>query len=177
MWTRLERTPDEGRIYQRSIACMTHAGCQLSDHLRRADRGLVAVLDLDAFGRINERFGVVRADALLLAIEHSLQRAVATDGLANALGGDQFLVTVVGNPDPSKLAEGLLRTVRRTTLTTRLGYRVRVSATAGVARWPDDGTSGGDLIAAADAALRHAKSTTASGTWSMRDRSDRFGAR
>ncbi len=165
MSPRRHHVPDEASVYRRAETGLSVGGRLLSERLAGSSDGLVAVLDLDRFGRINEQHGVDIGDALLAHIERSLQGAVEGWGDALALGGDQFLAVFPGHPSPAEAAPILLAAVRRTAAHTRFRRRVRVTATAGLARWPEHGRTGGILVAAADRALRQAKAAVERNGW------------
>ena len=133
------------------------AGQLLAGRLANAGDGLVVVLDIDGFNRVNERHGIKVADSLLAGIETSLCNAVPNHADACALGGDQFLVVVPGRQHAAAVAQLLCRAVSRTAVYTPYGRRVGVTATAGISRWPSDGRTGGAVLAAADRALRRAR--------------------
>jgi two-component system cell cycle response regulator len=55
-----------------------------------------ALFDLDGFKTYNDRFGHVAGDALLARLGHNLADAVAAEGQAFRLGGDEFCILVPG---------------------------------------------------------------------------------
>jgi len=80
---------------------LTHLGNRrkLADELgERLGRGAVdeplvlMLFDLDGFKAYNDTFGHVAGDALLARLGHKLAAAVAPDGSAYRLGGDEFCV-------------------------------------------------------------------------------------
>ena len=73
---------------------------RLSQALARAkrDKGLMAVchLDLDGFKPVNDRFGHDAGDKVLVEITRRIKEAVREDDTVARLGGDQFVVLLVG---------------------------------------------------------------------------------
>ncbi len=59
-----------------------------------SDPRVFALFDLDGFKAYNDSFGHPAGDALLAELAERLQTAVATDGRAYRLGGDEFCVLV-----------------------------------------------------------------------------------
>ncbi|MEA2170950.1 MAG: hypothetical protein QOF76_4250, partial [Solirubrobacteraceae bacterium] len=58
---------------------------------------MLVLLDLDGFKFYNDSFGHSAGDALLTRVGHALAQAMAPDGQAYRLGGDEFCV-VIGSP-------------------------------------------------------------------------------
>lgn len=59
---------------------------------RHGDALMVLLLDLDAFKRINDRFGHAAGDLVLREVAHRIRRAVRASDFAVRMGGDEFLV-------------------------------------------------------------------------------------
>lgn len=122
------------------------------------------LLDIDHFGRFNDRFGLDAGDRLLKSIADALSETVAlagdrltTTNIAARIGGEEFAVllaedsrleTAPKTEDALTCAEQLRTAVEAVRLD---GAGVTVSV--GVASWPDDGGTADELLDAADAAL------------------------
>lgn len=126
---------------------------------RRNDR-LVAVmiLDLNGFKQVNDGLGHAAGDRLLCVMAERLQgRLRETDTVART-GGDEFALVIenLARPEHAALvARKLLDAVAPPVL---LGDReVRVTASLGIALYPDDADAPADLQGAADAAMYRAK--------------------
>lgn len=52
----------------------------------------VALVDIDYFKQINDRYGHVIGDAALVAVSRAIERAVRASDMVGRLGGDEFLV-------------------------------------------------------------------------------------
>ncbi len=114
----------------------------------------VAVLDLDHFKSINERFGHLAGDELLRQVAGRLADEAEQGLFAARLGGDEFGLLLPGT-DASSVA------IRVERLRTGCCADVvpSVSASAGLAfGGPDEFTRAEELFGAADQALRQAKS-------------------
>ncbi len=136
------------------------------DHLRRAltyaqrnELGLaVLFVDLDGFKTINDTLGHGTGDALLAEVAKRLTAATRrSDDLAR-VGGDEFVLTVQdADPvhGPSIVAEKVLDTLARPF---RLGSGdCWITASVGIACFPQDGRDADTLIQSADLAMFHAK--------------------
>jgi hypothetical protein len=66
--------------------------------------------------------------------------------------GDQLVAVLPGDQDPERLLRELHRAVRRAGV-----RRARVTASAGLARWPGSGRGPADLLVRAAATLARAK--------------------
>ena len=134
----------------------------LATELQRAQRfgeSVALVLgDLDNFKLVNDTFGHATGDTVLKAFADILRERVRDIDLAARLGGEEFAI-LLPETDLSggeRLAERLRDAVERLRLPGAEGVRVSVTASFGVAAFPESSSSG-DLLAAADAALYSAK--------------------
>ncbi len=135
---------------------------ELTDIAIEADSTSIAVylLDLDGFKEINDSMGHAIGDQVLLRVARRLER-MATDSSTFALarwGGDEFVIirrrtTLAG--DPFDYAQTLLATLREPI--DGDAFSVSIDASVGVAFWPEDGITLGELIDCADMAVYSAK--------------------
>lgn len=128
-------------------------------HARRDEQGLaVLFIDLDHFKEINDRLGHAAGDHVLLIAArrmHSILRE--TDTIAR-LGGDEFLVLLEGARDPVVIAEIADKLIG--TLAQPIPYdddTLCVEASIGISRFPHNGQSPAQIIAAADNAMYRSK--------------------
>jgi len=135
---------------------------RLDHELQRARRhghGLALIfIDLDGFKSINDSLGHAAGDRLLQAIGGRLRAAIREGDTAARLGGDEFVVvmTDLEYPQDAAVLAGKLLAVLREPV--ELGSeRVAVSASIGVAIYPQDGGDRGTLMMAADSAMYAAK--------------------
>jgi two-component system, cell cycle response regulator len=136
---------------------------RLGQEMNRVDRYggtlALAMIDLDGFKPVNDRWGHVFGDRLLRAVAAEISRSLRTPDVAARYGGDEFAVIL-----PQTQPEGALRVCERIRkaveqLALNAGEQpVSVTATLGVADYPSDGISTAEeLIHAADEALYGAK--------------------
>jgi diguanylate cyclase (GGDEF)-like protein len=133
---------------------------------REGQRVAIFNLDLDGFKQINDTLGHDAGDVLLKAIGRNLEQATReTDTLAR-LGGDEFTLVAVDIGDDPEVAvahpiflpqtERIFATMLQAVelpveLGSMYGNRVtRVSASVGVAFYPEDGTDAAALMRLAD---------------------------
>ncbi len=120
----------------------------------------LALLDLDGFKPVNDRFGHGFGDKLLRAVADRLRETIGDGGLVVRQGGDEFAVLIPPHSPLSTapLAERILIALVRPHVID--GVPVNVSASVGVAQWPQDGARADDLFEFADRALYQAKGAT-----------------
>jgi diguanylate cyclase (GGDEF)-like protein len=119
--------------------------------------GLV-FFDLDHFKPVNDSYGHAVGDLLLQQMATRLRATLrASDTLAR-LGGDEFVVLlprVTGTDDAKKVAEDILRELNRPFMIE--GFSLHISASLGVAVFPDSAIDADNLLRCADAAMYEAK--------------------
>jgi diguanylate cyclase (GGDEF)-like protein len=164
---RLERV----RLYRKladtdvltGVANRRKAVQSLGQFLRLADRlGLplcLAVLDLDEFKQVNDRYGHALGDTVLRRFGTVLQRTFRAEDVVARWGGEEFVVGLHGSSRADGMARlgRLLEAFRHETFTAEDGTAFRVTFSAGVAQYPDDGEDLQALYRAADQALYQAK--------------------
>ncbi|HUP88520.1 MAG TPA: EAL domain-containing protein [Longimicrobiales bacterium] len=135
---------------------------RLNNALARSGRnaGQLAVLlvDLDGLGRVNSRHGHTVGDLLLQTVGSRLGLVVRRSDTIARLGGDEFAVLTTDHlqaDGPAMLAEKLLSAAARVFDLTEA--EIEITASIGIAIYPQDGTDADSLTKAADAALSAAK--------------------
>jgi len=131
----------------------------ISQAKREEEQLAVMFLDLDRFKNINDSLGHMIGDELLQQVSMRLKECIrATDTLAR-FGGDEFTLMLPklhdGREDASKLAEKITRTLKQPFNIE--GHELYVSASIGIALYPQDGTHIDSLIKHADVAMYHVK--------------------
>ena len=126
---------------------------------RRSDQPFAFVLaDLDDFKAINDRYGHPAGDRVLQAFSDVLRTTLReTDGPAR-WGGEEFAI-VMPSTHPkgaARLVERVRAAVEEHSIELENGERVSLTASFGIAAYPDE-QSLAKLVRAADAALYEAK--------------------
>ncbi len=114
----------------------------------------VIFLDLDGFKAINDTTGHASGDKLLVQVSDRLQRSLFSSDWVARIGGDEFLVLSTAK-DVNPLTRRLLDCLRDPIVIDGSEHYIGVSI--GVARYPQDGTTGQLLLSHADAAMYRAK--------------------
>ena len=119
----------------------------------------VALIDLDHFKRINDRYGHLAGDAVLVEAATRLREALAHGATLGRYGGEEILAVVPGVlPDHRMPFEALRECIARHPFGGD-GAHVVVTCSIGVAWLQPQDRDGFDLIRRADAALYMAKTS------------------
>ncbi|MBF0271960.1 MAG: diguanylate cyclase [Magnetococcales bacterium] len=135
---------------------LTHA---LSLACRNGESLAVLFIDLDHFKPINDTLGHGAGDELLRQVAQRLRQCVRQSDTLARLGGDEFTIIVANlcqPPDPEIVAEKVLAALSRPFCLH--GTHAIISASVGIALYPDHGTELEILLRNADQAMYQAKS-------------------
>lgn len=136
---------------------------RLSEHARAAKRGrdsfAVCIFDIERFKTINDALGRRVGDALLAQIAERMTQAGGGAGGLGRVSGDCFALLITGVQSDEDAARRLERQLHACFGSPfRIdSHELRVSAKAGLALFPSDGTQGEVLFANAEAACKKAK--------------------
>ena len=141
------------------------AEIEIARAIRTGSPLAVALVDIDHFKTVNDTYGHLVGDKALRAVTDGLQSQLRAYDLAGRFGGEEFAVLLphAREADALSIAERLRVHVASLSIPVReddeSGPRVRVTISVGVAALDGAGRELTDLLAAADAALYHAKET------------------
>lgn len=136
-------------------------GDRLDQAIARSQRNgkpmAVCYLDLDGFKPVNDRFGHEAGDHLLVEITHRLKRILRADDTLARLGGDEFVLLFgdLDSADDLSVINRVLDVVVQPIEIKR--QMVNVSASIGVALYPEDDVDADTLLRHADQAMYAAK--------------------
>lgn len=121
---------------------------------QRHRRLALLFIDLDGFKAVNDTFGHAVADRLLAAVASRIAGCVRTDDIACRYGGDEF-VALLTNLGEASVAIAVSRKIREHIAEsfTIDGHEIRITASIGLAVYPDQGDRWGALLSHADAAM------------------------
>lgn len=137
--------------------------------LRRLERALataraedtqvgVLCVDLDGFKEVNDQWGHARGDLLLREVARRLRACLRAHDTVARFGGDEFslLLPVVAQPlDCETVARKIVRALAEPY--TLGGSTAHISASVGIALFPDHGSDASALLVHADHAMYRAK--------------------
>jgi diguanylate cyclase (GGDEF)-like protein len=137
---------------------------RLQEEVNRAARTAqpfsVLMIDLDGFKAINDRYGHLVGDRVLKETAGILKRGLRDADLLSRYGGDEFLALLpgTGKLQALEVAERIRMALEGNPLPKELEeIGLRVSASIGVATYPEDARTVEGLISYADTALYQAK--------------------
>ena len=121
----------------------------------------LAILDLDNFKQVNDHYGHATGDAVLRQVGQLLRQSFRGEDVVARWGGEEFVVGMYGatRSDGIQRLTGVLETLRQQEFPAPNGSKFRVTFSAGVAQYPEDGADLQSLYQSADAALYQAKAT------------------
>ena len=131
---------------------------QLKIAQRYKNTGAILYLDLDQFKYINDTSGHSAGDILLKQVAETLQQTIRSSDILARLGGDEFalLLPDIDAHGASQLAQKINTQLRLIHLEYN-GVQHKVSASIGIAIFPEYDLSAQDLMSNADIAMYQAK--------------------
>lgn len=130
----------------------------INEARRQKDKVAVLFVDLDDFKKINDSLGHDVGDKLLVQAANRLRDALRMGDTVGRLGGDEFMI-LLGSlhkaADAPPIIAGLLEEFREPF--TIDNQELIVTASIGVAIFPNDGDSPMELLRNADSAMYHSK--------------------
>ncbi len=136
---------------------------QLDIELARAQRTQyplsLAMIDLDLFKQVNDRYGHPVGDRVIKSLVQLLRQRLRVTDIIGRYGGEEFLAVFT---DTSAIAAAKVLNQIRISFSRVVQYagdmsEFYVTFSAGIAEYPITGSTGTDLIQAADEALYQAK--------------------
>lgn len=158
-------------LYRRSIIddltgvfSRGHFDAQLSQELNRivtyGHRGMgLVMLDIDDFKLFNDRYGHQTGDRVLQELSKLMVRQVRNVDLVARYGGEEFVIILL-EIDRAKIlevAQRLCKAVSQMDVLSPQGEKLHITASFGMACFPDDATDKSTLIELADEAMYRSK--------------------
>ncbi|MFZ5624141.1 MAG: diguanylate cyclase [Gemmatimonadota bacterium] len=117
------------------------------------------MVDLDHFKRINDRYGHLVGDQVLLHVANVFRATARASDLIGRYGGEEFglILRRTGREGAMLVADKLREALAASPARLAGGIETPVRACIGIAVYPQDGTTAASLTRAADQALYRAK--------------------
>jgi diguanylate cyclase (GGDEF)-like protein len=118
----------------------------------------VLFIDLDQFKNVNDSLGHGVGDQLLAEVARRLRNCLRGDDVLARQGGDEFVLLLPRLARPEDAAEVARKLLAALTPPVEIGaHELSVSASIGIALYPEDGTDAETLLKHADVAMYGAK--------------------
>ncbi|WP_308922220.1 EAL domain-containing protein [Janthinobacterium sp. J1-1] len=143
--------PNRSQFYD----SLTHALAQAQEHQWSV---AVLFLDVDRFKNVNDTLGHTLGDELLRQFSSRLVDSLRVRDTIGRFGGDEFAAILI-LPDGAQHSVGVVDKIREAMRKPfdLQGHEVTVTASIGIAVYPDDATDADTLIQYADTAMYRAK--------------------
>jgi diguanylate cyclase (GGDEF)-like protein len=117
----------------------------------------ILLMDLDHFKQVNDSAGHAAGDSVLRAVARAIRRVVRDSDYAVRYGGEEFLIVLTNSTveGAMRVAQALQAAIAE--LRAPTSEIERVTASIGVAVFPDHGLELDDVVSAADLAMYQAK--------------------
>ena len=118
-------------------------------------------MDMDNFKRVVDTYGHLNGSQTLKEVAGTIKKCLKKPGFGVAYGGDEFVVVLpgIGKDQAREKAEEIRTRMKLTNYLAKERHNVRLSASFGIATFPDDTDSRTGLLALADKAMFHIKQT------------------
>jgi diguanylate cyclase (GGDEF)-like protein len=125
----------------------------------------VVFLDLDHFKQVNDKHGHLLGSKLLSEVGELIRNRIRSVDIATRYGGDEFVIIL---PQTSKnqaiqVARRFRLALNEAIFLEEEGLSVRMTASFGVASYPQDASTRDDMLRLADEAMYRVKQTTRDG--------------
>jgi diguanylate cyclase (GGDEF)-like protein/PAS domain S-box-containing protein len=130
-------------------------------HAEREHSNIAFILfDVDYFKKLNDKHGHIMGDEVLRAFSRTLRENIRKGDIPFRFGGEEFLLLIFDatREDVTRRVDEIRRVVAESSLVSA-DKSIRVTISAGIATFPEDGSTMDTLLRAADRRLYFAKET------------------
>ena len=145
-----------GLLNRRSLTeALEHAIARTS---RQQTSLALLFVDMDRFKAVNDTLGHDVGDGLLIEVARRISGAVRETDVVARLGGDEFVVLMEAPPSYSDAAAVAHKIVHAASQPYDVqGHCLKTTMSIGISLYPQDGSTGHELMKHADLAMYHAK--------------------
>ncbi len=125
---------------------------------RAADMLGILFLDLNGFKPVNDKFGHAAGDELLKQLSLRISEVVRETDTVSRYGGDEFVIVITGVQNENyltKCQQKIEQVFDKPFITN--GKQIKLGCSFGIAKYPEDASSAGELIEIADNRMYKAK--------------------
>ena len=124
------------------------------ENLMPSESIVIAILDLDNFKTVNDTFGHLYGDKIIIEFANIISKVIGTRGILGRFGGDEFMIMLEGIKDELDL-RSVLRSIRTSVETEfkDIGEGISLTTSIGAATYPKDAKTYDELFTKADYCL------------------------
>ena len=132
---------------------------RVGSYLANNHRGVLIMLDMDNFKYVNDTFGHITGDSMLIRFSTALRSMIRNEDIVSRVGGDEFCIFMTGSISRHECENKASRILEHLETVFRdiSNINDKVTVSMGIAIAPDDGEDFITLYKKADAALYHVK--------------------
>lgn len=136
---------------------------RIEEEIQRAKRYQhnisIFMTDFDHFKKINDTYGHQNGDIVLCHLAELLENSIRKTDYVARYGGEEFVIILPETPllESKELAERLCKQIARSSIPISGKQHINITASIGIATFPEHGTSWKELLAVADSAMYSAK--------------------
>ena len=126
-------------------------------------------MDVDYFKNINDNYGHLVGSKLLVEMGQLLMKSLRTVDIVARYGGDEFVIVLPQTPPDNavQIAERIRRSIEQNVFLEKDDYSLRLTASFGVASYPESAKSKEELLQLADEAMYRVKYQTRNGVYAI----------
>nr|WP_255245295.1 GGDEF domain-containing protein [Evansella sp. LMS18] len=121
------------------------------------EKGALFLIDLDGFKEVNDTYGHDTGDNILKEASSRIESCLDSSEIAVRLGGDEFVILVPGVVEDNKLKDKGEQLIYCLSDWKNSRLEINISASVGIAKYPEHANDLSSLLKAADTAMYAAK--------------------
>lgn len=130
----------------------------ITEHISKKGSGTIVLFDIDNFKNINDTQGHLYGDRVLNHIAYVLKDSLIIDSIVYRTGGDEFAVHLPGIVDNNEIESSLKSFFDDLKSNNYIEHmKNHLTASVGIAKYPQDSSSADDILMKSDIAMYKAK--------------------